>query len=422
MKALISVLLIVIATVGFTLVARHDPGYILFGYGTWTMEMSLVLFVLLFLLLFVSLNVLLAVSRRIRALPERSRQWRDRKQHNRASASLTDGLVELAEGKWQEAEKKLLRYSSKSDTPLLNYLAAARAAQEMGAYERRDEYLKQAIQAMPAADVAVGLTQADMQLHHGQLEQALASMKHLKQIAPKHTYVGKLLVGIYEQLQDWPNMLQQLTDLKKSRVYSDSQYLDLETRAYRGLLSDNKSTNNSSDILRLWESMPKALREEESMILEFSRRLIDAGEGFHAEPVLRQALERQWRESLVEAYGIIEADTDSQLQRAEKWLAVHGQDAYLLLTLGRLYIRREIWGKARQCLESSVNLGGPSSAYLLLAQLLEDNEEQDKSLYYFKFGMQEFIKEQDELDLTSKTVLNEIHFTRQHEGRKLQTV
>mgnify|MGYP000727120986 CR=1 FL=1 len=47
------------------------------------------------------------------------------------------------------------------------------------------------------------MTQAELQLADQQLEQALATLKHLRSVAPKHTYVLRLLRRLYEQLGDY---------------------------------------------------------------------------------------------------------------------------------------------------------------------------------------------------------------------------
>ena len=91
----------------------------------------------------------------------------------------------MSEGRFEQAEKILLKQVSHSDTELLNYLMAARSAQQQGAYDRRDEYLRLAHKAMPSADIAIGITQAELQLSHNQYEQALATLNHLSSIAPK---------------------------------------------------------------------------------------------------------------------------------------------------------------------------------------------------------------------------------------------
>ena len=141
MKNLVAVFLSLLLAVVVTLWIKEDNGYVLIGYGQWTIEGSLALFLLAGVLLFVLGYVGLRTLARIWAMPERVSAWHHRRLKARARHALTRGLVELAEGHWKLAEKHLIRYADQSETPLLNYLAAARAAQLRGEDARRDDYL-----------------------------------------------------------------------------------------------------------------------------------------------------------------------------------------------------------------------------------------------------------------------------------------
>lgn len=67
---------------------------------------------------------------------------------------------------------------------------------------------------MPEAKIAVELTQAELQLANHQWEQALATLKHLQDIAPRHPYVLKLIMQLYQEVKDWPQLITILPDLK----------------------------------------------------------------------------------------------------------------------------------------------------------------------------------------------------------------
>ena len=158
MKNLILGLAVIALSVILTLVVREDNGYFLIGYGQWTVESSLAFFLLMDLILFVALYLGIRFMQRVWSMPDSVHAWRVRRTAVRARQALTRGLVELSEGNWKQAERNLIRYAGKSETPMLNYLAAARSAQQLGAHDRRDRYLQMAHESMPSADVAVGLT------------------------------------------------------------------------------------------------------------------------------------------------------------------------------------------------------------------------------------------------------------------------
>jgi HemY protein len=82
------------------------------------------------------------------------------------------------------------------------------------------------------------------------------------------------------------------------------------------------------------------------------------------------------------------------LSHAEKWLKDHGQDPVLLLTLGKLAIQAELWGKARVYVESAIRHGPSPEAYARLAQLLEQMGEQAKAQAAYRDGLSGLITQE----------------------------
>ena len=111
MRTLIAAFLALLAAVLVTLWVKQDNGYVLIGYGTWTIEGSLALFTLAVLALFILLHLSLRMLSRIWQMPERVAEWRRKRRIQRAHRSLTRGLVELAEGRWKVAERHLTRHA-----------------------------------------------------------------------------------------------------------------------------------------------------------------------------------------------------------------------------------------------------------------------------------------------------------------------
>lgn len=388
MKSLLGFFLILLTAVAVGLLAYQDPGYVLIGRGTTTIEMSLALFVTLLIIGFAALYFLIRLVLRTWHMPEHIRYWRNRRRIRKARRSLRRGLIELAEGHWKEAERALIRYVKYSETPLLNYLSAARAAQKQNAHERRDHYLAMALQSMPDADVAVELTQAELQLAHGQLEQALASLEHLRTIAPHHTHVLALLSQLYEKLQSWGDLKELLPELRKYKVLDDKPLHDLELRTWHGLLQLAARRQNPQQLQQFWQELPKPMRREPSLITDYARALLELDQHDAAEALLREALRRQWQPEWVELYGKVKSSqADRQLATAEGWLKGHENNPLLLLTLGRISKHNKLWGKARAYLEASLGHGPRPDTYQELGELLEQLGEKDKAAECFRKGL-----------------------------------
>lgn len=122
MRALLTSLLALALSVVLTLAVKLDNGYVLIGFQQWSVEGSLALFLIFNLLIFVTLYILLRAFARVWSIPRQLHGWQDHRSQERARREFNRGLVQLSEGEWQNAEKSLVRFATRSEAPLLNYL------------------------------------------------------------------------------------------------------------------------------------------------------------------------------------------------------------------------------------------------------------------------------------------------------------
>jgi len=386
MRWLLITLVILLVAVGAANLLQQDPGYLYLDIGHWTIETTLAFAAVVLVAVFVLLHLLLRLIAHLMRGPRAWRRGLGRRRMERSRRSLVRGLIEMAEGRWERAEKLLTRQAADSDTSLLNYLAAARAAQQNGAYERRDRYLKQAIEANPEADVAVSLTQAELQLAHHQNEYALATLTRLRGLAPQHLYVLRLLARLYAEMQDWQQLGEVLPELRRHRIFEPDRLAILERAAAIGRMAQSEPTGQA--LTAVWDSLPRRVREDPLVLHVHARRLIAGDAKALAERRLRQHLERQWDERLARDYGHAEhEDASRQLGYAEKWLKDHGRSPMLLLSLGRLAKRSRLWGKARVYFESSINNGATAETYHELGSLLDEVDEIGPARENYRAGL-----------------------------------
>lgn len=393
MKLLAFIIVSLTTAVSAALIAKKYPGYVLVDVNGWTLETTLMLALVVVGLCFIALYYLIRFVGNLWRIPQDFQQWYRLRQANQAHQSLTRGLIALAEGKWQSAEKNLLKHAGSTQGSLLNYLAAARAAQEQGAYERRDRYLKDAHQQMPSADIAVGLTQAELQLNQNQREQALATLRRLAQLSPKHTQVQKTLALLYGDLGDWQHLIEMIPGLRKHKVFSPDEIQQMEIMAQQRLLSLTVKADEAS-LHEAWFHLPRHLQEQESVLIHYvqllhdNQLLMDSQDNDLLEPLIRKALKKKWNESLMYYYGVLQGvDPKGQLNYAEAWLATHENNPTVLLTLGRLCLRNGLWGKARGYLEASIGAGKLPEACNELGNLLEQMGESGAAMQCYRAGL-----------------------------------
>lgn len=388
MKLLLLVILTLTISVLIGLAVKDDQGYVLINSHGFALETSLVFTVIILLLLFGLGHYILRFYANVKYVPRGYQLWRNRRKSNKANDTLIKGLIELSEGNWSDAEKNVVRYANNTPAALLNYLAAARAAQEQGAYERRDTYLRTAHQTTPSADIAIGLTQAELQLDQNQLEQALATLRRLQQLAPKHKRVLKNLAKLYMDLGDWEHLVELIPSLRKRKAFPSERIDAIEEQAFIQLLN-LAASDEKSDIQKVWYRTPNALQDKEPILIKYVNFLLSTHNSNVAEPLLRNALKKNWSEALVRLYGIVDgAEPKRQLQVAESWLSAHENNAVVLLTLGRLCLRNRLWGKALDYFEASIRASELPETYHELGHLLERLGDSEKAIECYRKGLQ----------------------------------
>ncbi|MEQ8860633.1 MAG: heme biosynthesis HemY N-terminal domain-containing protein [Pseudomonadales bacterium] len=331
------------------LMAR-DPGYVLVVYQDLALETSLWLALALLLLAYLLAWGITALVARLSRGGGRLQGWNRRRRDRAAREQMLRGLLLMAEGRWPDARKLLESTASRVDAPLINYLNAARCAQEMGDSSGRDELLRAAHESTPGAKFAVGLTRAELQRDQRQWEQCLATLLQLQRDAPRHARVLRMLAECYRALEDWQAILELLGDLRKHGSLDDASLRELELRAWMGRIDQGREPPE-----RVWKSVPKELRREPTLAAHGAGALAAGGAADAAEALLREALEHTWDADLVRAYGALTtADPGRQLVVAEGWLKSRPNDSELLLALGRIALMNRQWARAREYLEASL--------------------------------------------------------------------
>lgn len=361
-------LVIVLALVVGALAAHlilADNGYVLINYQGYVIETSVPILVLALVLAYIAVRLVVQVWRAPRRLGE---AWA-RARINYAGRQATKGYIALAEGRLARGERLLTRGARLSETPLLNYLAAARAAQMQGDRARRDSWLSMACEQEPAAQDAVLLTQAELQLEDGQWPEALASLNRVRERHPTHAQALKLLGELHNRRKEW-QPLAELLPLIRRHGNVPAEILDAwSIDAYGHIMESVRLDRVALD--RVWDDVPRHLRRNPRLMVTRAQALLACGDTEVAETELWKALHDNWSDSLIRLYGELPAaDPAAHLKRIESCLRDRASDAELLLAAGRASIRHQLWGKARSYLEASLAIRPAPETYHVLGQLM----------------------------------------------------
>jgi HemY protein len=358
-----------------------DPGYVIINFRGYTVEMSVpVLLGIAVLLVFT-----IWLIRKIVLAPRRLGEAAGRYRSARSGKKLTQGLIAVAEGNLARGEKMLGRSATTSDSPLMNYLQAARAAHLQGRDERRDEWLRLAYKETPEATNAVLLTQAEFQIDRGQRELALATLRRIDENSRDHAQALALLGRLYYELEDWDALQALLPRLRKNKQLKPELLERWTIRIHKEKLD---AASDATETDAIWKTVARPLKNDTKLLEAYYTSLLRSGEHDRVEKELTTELKSQWRGELVRLFGLVESgDTTRQLKRAEGWLKKHGDDPDLLLASARLCLRNELWGKARSYLETVLNLRPTPEAYQEYGNLLNQMGEADAAADAYRDGL-----------------------------------
>lgn len=380
--------LILVLSVWAGIAMLNHPGYLLMVFHPWMIQMPIwfaalatILFLILFYLIVNSFD-------RVYLLSFRFKNWMRRRHDKQAYSKTQHGLTALIEGKWKKSEQLLIAGIDQQAEPLMNYLGAAKAAHERALYEQRDAYIQKAYQVAPYADIAIGLSQAALELEQGQYEQAQAILNHLRETAPKHPRTLTLLEKVYVRTNNFSGLLSILPAMRKAKVLTAAQAAVFEKNCYREQLTRTNFLSDE-DLHRAWEQVPRHVRKHPDMVEVYIQKLSNfPATDKEREELIRKTLKHEWHPALAAMYGDLDfSNLNRQLVIVGGWLNTYGPKPELLLALGKLCVRVQLWGKAKDYFERCLAIGPNPEASLAYGSLLEKLDEPDEALQKYRDGL-----------------------------------
>jgi len=369
---------------------KNLPGFVIIAYDKTTYEMRLwiaVCFVLMFLSILFLIGLLV---RSIMSNAGKIKGWRGGRSWRRARKQTIQGMLAFTEGRWKASEDAMVRAAKSSDTKLINYLIAAQAAQQQNAEVRRDAYLRLAHQAEPAAKVAIGLTQAQLQLKQGQYEQALASLNELRAQNPSHPHVLKLLCRLFETLQDWEQLNKLIPHLRKYRVFTVTELQGIEKICVAGMLNLQASKGTIDGVQDCWLNFSPGQRKSRINTIFYARLLVEFEQMEEAEKILKAIIKKQADAEVLALYGsVISKHPAKQLSFLENWQRAHSAaPREVFLTLGKIAFYAKLWGKTRHFLHQVLQHKPSPEAYLIMAKTLQHLGDEPGAISFYKQGLE----------------------------------
>ena len=362
------VLAVFALAVGLSLAAHLNDGYAILVFPPYRVELSLNFAILLGIAGFALGYMLLRLVGHTLRLPQHVRAFRARRRSEKGRAAMLAALQALFEGRYGRAEKSAGEAYELGEAPALSALIAARAAGELRELERRDQWLARAESYDADARQARLAVQASLLLDDRRYEDALKVLRELSESGPKRISTQRMLMKAHQRLGHWDEVRRLVTALGKRGVLAEVAATQLRITAQIEAL--RQQAGDAARLVACWQ------RTEDKLDARVARTaaqlFVVLGDCRRAHEIVGAALEAEWSEELVLLYAdCLGADVLAQIERAEKWLKSRPRDRALLLTLGRLCLQQELWGKAQGYLEASLSEEPGRSAHVALAQLFD---------------------------------------------------
>ncbi|SNR81643.1 HemY protein [Methylobacillus rhizosphaerae] len=382
MRTLIWILLILALAIGGSLLAGNNTGYVLIVRPPYRFELSLNLLIILVVLAFASLHLILRFINYARDLPANVLAYRENRRIRKGHAALLESLHAMSQGRYQLAQKAAAKALELGEDPSLTTLLAARAAHKLKHKGQRDYYLAEAERLAPDATVARLLLTAELMLDDRMYSQTLDVLQQIEKLEPRFVPAMNLELKAQLRLNNWEQVLVLLQQIEKHGGMESWQAREIRHQAHQHLFERHSRDLNA--LTAYWKKVPEDDRLNGRIASAAADAFIALNAGNQAQEVLEMSLTKQWNSELAGKLGdCISTSPQKQLQQAEHWLLSHEEDAPLLLSLGKMCMRLNLWGKAQSYLEASISMASSAEAHLTLARLFDNrNESEDANRHY----------------------------------------
>ncbi len=378
--------IILMASITIGLQLHQDPGHVLIAFHHWTIESTLGVALIAIIMFFLVLRLIGWLISSISNAPGKYIKWLKSKRTQRAEKQTRQGLIEFTEGQWKLAKKHLTHAMPDTSDPLVNYLTAARAAQELGDSVLRDHYLEQARVAVPDAEIGISLTKSELQIDNRQFELALRTLEDLHARVPNHPYVLKHLIQVNSAMGNYAQCMLLLPECKRLHVLPKNQLQALEQKLYLQTLQEHILNDELDTINSFIDKLPKELSNDSAIQTTYADYLIRKQQDITAETILRKGLQIKLDDAMLDLYGQL---TSGCAERTfiVKLLKKQPNNGRLWLCLAQIDTKNSLWGQAIHAFESSIQAQPTPQAYAGLATLFEQLNDKEQALKIYRAGL-----------------------------------
>jgi len=381
MKLIIIWASVLLASSALATLLLYDNGHVAMVWGDWVIETSLSFASAVVIIGFLAIYWVIRLGILIWQWPSRWRQRRRMKRYKQAETEMASGMIALEHGDWQRAERQLIKSAKHSEAGLVHFISAAKMAHNQHAYDRVEQYLTQARAEYPEGYLTIGLVEARL-LSERQPDVALTILETLHDQQPKQKTVLAEYAKLLGQLKQWDRLEALLPSLKKMKAIESTDLSAIEVTIWAGKLV---AATNEEELERVWQVLNNRQKLMPDILAEYVEQRLGWQQEEELQAWLEKGLKAKWNDRLVYQYGRLSfGPAFERLKKAEKWLKDQPENPVLLLSIGRLACRSQLWGLGQSYLKKSLSLCPEIETFHALAQCYESEGELDQAALTYK--------------------------------------
>lgn len=364
MKTALAIILLLVAGLLVGPLWAGNTGYVLIGFGNWSVETSLVAAIIMVVVVLLVLQLIVRLVRRVVRRSAWGIRWFGERRINKAQQAYQQALVDLANQNLTAGLTQLDRawhYQKQSDTALL----AAHVSQLLGRPTAAQDWLKRAKQ--PASQVALADFLLSAKVGSGLQTVQLSEVRKLVKNHPEHAELIRMARSVYEHQHAWED-LRQLLPAYQPVAVSTTEFTALEHRVYSELFKE-QGRRSADNLKSYWRGLDRQLRRHGPVRVAYVETLILFDQKESAGKVLCRGLQRN-EVDVAEAIQrqLFVPGSNTLLHYLQEQIKAKPNDALLLHALGQLALHSNDYSLAQRALgKASENAPSPA-VFIALAQ------------------------------------------------------
>jgi|GEM_PF-1170976 HemY protein len=387
MRRLIFYVIILIVAVWLGLVLVKNPGYVLIAYKHWTAETSLWFAIAIVIVGFLIVYYIFKFFALLFLSHGHFFRWYQQKKQIKAHTVTGAGLLALDEADWETAERLLMQGADSSRMPVVNYLAAARAAQELSKLKKRDRYLSKARRCADDVDerIAIGLTKTELQLEAKEYEDAEKTLEKLANYKANHPQRLKLLRKLYIAQENWKELYNLLPSLEKRHVFKQEKLDEIKKHDLHQYLP---SIVGEDELKAVLKSQKKFIAQHPGLVAVSVKQAHKLHNDPLAADMIIASMKNDINDELVDLYGLLHLDNHTkQLKQVEAWEKQYGARTSLFNCMAHLAVQLKEWEQAKIYAAESLKVDETVPAYAVLARANNQLGDYAASAQAYKTGL-----------------------------------